>query len=211
MKHSPNDDNHKKNVEPFEQWAATYETSLLHETLISPVQDSVLAYMLERCAAPAHVLDIGCGTGRLLLNLAKRVPTARLAGIDPSPEMLDIARSKAASTDRVTFMQAFAEELPFEDGSFDTVVSTLSFHHWEDQAKALNEVKRVLTDDGLFFFSDTTFENSQHTLDLHHRGEFFSPERVTGLFAAAGFIVDGTVTLNHKGNSVDILCFRLDL
>ena len=52
------------------------------------------------------------------------------------------------------FLEARAEELPFPDGSFDLVGSTMSFHHWADQRRGLREVRRVLEPDGAFVLTD---------------------------------------------------------
>jgi ubiquinone/menaquinone biosynthesis C-methylase UbiE len=52
------------------------------------------------------------------------------------------------------FVEAPAEELPLPDGSFDLVLSTMSFHHWADQQRGLAEVRRVLAPQGLFVLTD---------------------------------------------------------
>jgi SAM-dependent methyltransferase len=78
-----------------------------------------------RIAAGDRVLDIGCGTGTLLRIAADQQPRGTFIGIDPDPRILDRARRKFAPQSRVTFQEGSATELPFADGSFDRVLSTL--------------------------------------------------------------------------------------
>jgi len=103
----------------------------------------------EVCARipSGRVLDIGTGPGYLPFEIAKRNPRLEITGIDLSSGMVDIARKKAAMlglSGRVQFQLANAVALPFEPGSFDHVVSTLSFHHWAQPAACIREIHRVL-------------------------------------------------------------------
>jgi ubiquinone/menaquinone biosynthesis C-methylase UbiE len=91
----------------------------------------------------ARVLDVGCGTGRLSLALAEE-QAARVWGVDPSPEMLAVARAKAP---RLRFKEARAEALPFKDRWFEAVVFWLVVH-LVDPPAAFAEAKRVLTANG---------------------------------------------------------------
>src|SRR5256885_2767407 len=72
------------------------------------------------------VLDVGCGTGELLVRLAARYPKARLSGLDPVAEMLAVARRKLS--DSVELRVGWGNELPWPDGTFDLVVSCNMFH-----------------------------------------------------------------------------------
>ncbi|MBW2268487.1 MAG: methyltransferase domain-containing protein [Deltaproteobacteria bacterium] len=109
-----------------------------------------------------RVLDLGCGTGTLALMIRERCPEAEVIGLDPDPKALAIARSKAERAGAaVEWRQGFADDLPFEDGSFDRVVSSLVFHHLPPDVvrAALPELRRVLEPGG-----------SVWVLDLSHGG-----------------------------------------
>lgn len=100
----------------------------------------------------AAILDVGCGTGDLALTLARRLGgTGSVVGIDASPEMIARARGKARRAGLpVEFRVAAAEALPFADGSFDLVVSSLVLHHLPGDLKqrALASMARALKPDG---------------------------------------------------------------
>ena len=100
--------------------------------------------------ASGRILDVGTGPGYLPFEIAKRAPSLTITGIDLSSAMVRIARANAIKrgfSDRLRFLQANASDLPFEDGYFDLVVSTLSFHHWARPLDCLKELHRVLKAD----------------------------------------------------------------
>jgi ubiquinone/menaquinone biosynthesis C-methylase UbiE len=99
-----------------------------------------------------RVLDVGCGTGELLSRLAARHPNARLAGLDPVSEMLEIAKGKLS--DNVDLRVGWANELPWADGSFDVVVSCNMFHYITHPIQAIREMERVLRPGGQLVITD---------------------------------------------------------
>jgi ubiquinone/menaquinone biosynthesis C-methylase UbiE len=102
--------------------------------------------------ARGRVLEIGVGTG---LSLPHYPPVEELVATDPSEPMLRRARRRATEAGlEITFVEAPAEQLPFEDDSFDTVVSMLVLCTVEDPQRALQEIRRVLRPDGQFLFSE---------------------------------------------------------
>ncbi len=104
-----------------------------------------------------NVLDVGCGTGTLALLVKERWPSTEVVGMDPDPQILDIARQKARrSGAQIQFDRAYADRLPYPDSSFDRVVSSLVFHHLahETKALALGETWRVLRPGGELHIAD---------------------------------------------------------
>jgi ubiquinone/menaquinone biosynthesis C-methylase UbiE len=112
--------------------------------------DEVLA------GGPRSVLDLGCGTGTLTVALERSAPSVRLTGADGDPEVLRLARAKAGPQSSIEWVESFAQALPFEDGAFDRVVSSLVFHHLVPDVKraALAEAKRVLAPGGRLHIAD---------------------------------------------------------
>lgn len=111
-------------------------------------------------AAPGsgdRVLDLGCGTGTLALMVKRRQPDAQVVGLDADPEILQRARAKAEQAALpIDFQRGFSTELPYEDESFDAVLSTLFFHHLDRAAKeaTAQEIARVLKPGGELHVAD---------------------------------------------------------
>jgi SAM-dependent methyltransferase len=101
--------------------------------------------------------DIGCGPGYLAIDLAHMAPGLRVTGVDLSNAMLTQAIENATAAGlahQVDCRTGDAAALPFPDASLDLVVSTLSLHHWDDPARVLNEIARVLRPGGAFLVFD---------------------------------------------------------
>jgi SAM-dependent methyltransferase len=91
------------------------------------------------------ILDVGCGPYPLSIAFED----CRIVGLDPLVLHYEAAGFPLAEfTDRVTFVQAFAEEMPFPSGSFDAVISVNAIDHVDDFARAAQEISRVLKKDG---------------------------------------------------------------
>ena len=99
------------------------------------------------------VLDVGCGAGAALRELAERYPEAMLTGCDISPLAVETATAlnKAlVKSGRMRFLLCGVPDLPFNDGAFDTVFSIESLYFWPDQPAGLREIRRVLAPGGYF-------------------------------------------------------------
>jgi ubiquinone/menaquinone biosynthesis C-methylase UbiE len=176
----------RRDVAAFEQRAARYEKGWLgrlHRQIAE--QTAVLARSVT--TAPGRVLDVGCGTGYLLRELAGQWPQAsELTGIDPAPSMIEAATASARDP-RLGFRVGAAERLPFPDGSFDLVVTTTSFDHWSDQQAGLRECARVLTHGGHLVLVDVFSPWLIPTLIGRRRGKARTRKRASNLLGAAGF------------------------
>jgi ubiquinone/menaquinone biosynthesis C-methylase UbiE len=102
-------------------------------------------------------VDLGCGTGQLVMEMAQKAPGLQMTGIDLSEKMLGDARrstKRIGLEDRVDFRLGNVEEIPFPDQSLDLVISTASLHHWTYPVKVLNEIDRVLKPGGAYYVFD---------------------------------------------------------
>ena len=107
--------------------------------------------------AGQRILDLGCGTGTLAIQVKQRQPDADVVGLDADPAMLSQAREKAGRAGvELTLTEGMSNELPFEDGSFDRVLSTLFFHHLDPEPKrqTAREIARVLRKGGELHVAD---------------------------------------------------------
>lgn len=122
--------------------------------------------------ASGRTLEVAVGTG---LNLDHYSEDVRLTGLDLSPEMLAIARERSTQIGRsVDLREGDAHNLPFEDGSFDSVVCTYSLCNIPDPQQAVNEMKRVLKPGGKLILVDHIRAAAKPVLWLQKAIEFFS-------------------------------------
>ena len=142
-----------------------------------------------------RVLEIGCGTGSFSLLIKRRQPDVEAVGLDPDPKALVRARRKAERAGvSIQFDQGFSNSLPYEEGTFDYVFSSMMFHHlkFDAKEKTLREVRRVLKQAALFAMLD--FKKPESTLGRLLGGLFHSnhvlkdnsENRILTLMAEAG-------------------------
>jgi ubiquinone/menaquinone biosynthesis C-methylase UbiE len=122
-------------------------------------EDSFKPRLLEQAAIGDgdRVLDLGCGTGTLAVMAKQASPGAEVTGLDADPEVLEQATEKAKRAEvAIAFRQGMSNELPYEDASFDRVLSSLFFHHLSgaDKRTTLAEVTRVLKPRGELHVAD---------------------------------------------------------
>lgn len=149
------------------------------------------------------VLDVGCGTGKMIFELIKKVHgNGKFYGVDISQKMIDLARVRAEDLGytNVEFIKGNAEQLFFPESSFDLVICYQAFPFFLNQRKALKEIFRVIKPRGqvaLLFFGEPTFKEIKEIYNkvrIHHP-ELIMPESLQlinleetyELFEKAGF------------------------
>lgn len=185
----------------FDQWALSYDRSWLNELVFFPsartCQEEILRWQMERGTDEYRLLDVGCGTGTLLMMLAHDRKAERLVGLDYSAVMLERFSAKAdqcPARDKLFAVNADSGRLPFADACFDVVTCCNSFHHYPDQAASVSEFKRVLRPGGMLVLIDgfrdnvvgwVVFDVMVGTLErnVHHA----SWSRVRSLLERSGF------------------------
>ena len=166
--------------------APAYNAPFLQQWVYRPAHDEVVAQL--RGHQSGRVADIACGTGILADRIERDLHPAQVYGVDMSEGMLNQARSRSTA---VQWLRGPAEQLPFEDGALDAVVTTSAFHFF-DQPAALREFNRVLSPGGLVAVSTLSARRpvlqgaATRWKPAHHP----SPAAMRRLFEDAGFTVD---------------------
>lgn len=147
---------------------------------------------LGRLEPGQSVLDMGCGTGSLAITAKRRVgPLGTVHGIDASSEMIARARKKASKAGLdVVFTDDVVEALPFADGRFDAVLSTLMLHHLprEGRQKCAREMRRLVKPGGHVLAVDFGSPAGSHKsfMDHFHRHGRVDLDEIVDLLSEAG-------------------------
>ncbi|WP_372508606.1 class I SAM-dependent methyltransferase [Mycobacterium palustre] len=164
----------------------------VHATLIAQAE-------LAGCR---RILEIGCGTGNLTIRAQRAHPHLEVVGCDPDPRALDRARRKA---DGVRFDTGYAERLPYGEGEFDRVLSSMMLHHIRDDAKtaAASEVFRVLRPGGRLHLVDIGGDTADPGLpgrlirrNPHAAGNL--GDAIPRLLTGAGFVCAEVASQRHR-------------
>lgn len=154
-------------------WTGTALYDVISRTDLFRHAYALMATEILLCCPEGAILDVGTGPGRLLLELVRLNPRLRLTGVDISGAMVSVARKnmdQAGLSATVRVEEASANRMPFADGTFDSVVSTGSLHHWKDPLGALNEIHRVLKPGGYALVYDLVADTPEAVLtDLGRR------------------------------------------
>ena len=152
-----------------------------------------------------RMVDIGCGTGDLVLLVKKLHPDVEVIGLDPDPKALARARRKLERAGlEAPLDQGFSDELPYADGSLDCVFSSFMFHHLgsEEKARTLAEIQRVLKPAGQLHLLDFGGSGHGHGLiaRLLHSSEHMRDNlegRLLTMMGDAGLADAGEIA--HRG------------
>lgn len=145
-----------------------------------------------------NILDVGCGTGAMTIQIAEQLGQAgHITGIDAAVNMIKVANKSVNKNNlgnKCTFVAALAEELPFENESFDFCFSSMLYHHLpiELKIRSLKECFRILKHNGVFI-----------VMDISKPGNIFAK-----IFAQAGYIllVQKAIKENINGVLPDLIC-----
>ncbi|WP_297700341.1 class I SAM-dependent methyltransferase [Mycobacterium sp.] len=166
--------------------APAYDLPFLQQWVYRPPHNEVIAHLRNHGAQ--KIVDIACGTGILSDRIQRELDPDEIYGVDMSEGMLNQARARS---DRVQWLRAPAEQLPFDDGALDAVVTTSAFHFF-DQPAALREFHRVLAPGGLVAVSALSTRqpmlqsSAQSRWKPQHNAS--APE-MRALFENAGFVI----------------------
>ena len=184
----------EKDIERFDHWSSTAEDSWMQRALFDQAQQTTLALAAGLVHQPASVLDVGCGTGKLLRQARIYWPEAHLIGVDPANGMREMAKRL---TPNATFLTGMAEAWPLQDASVDLALSTSSFHHWQDQAAGIRERARVLPPGGYFLLVDLSFPD--WLVRVFGLKRVHSRARLQALFKQAGLQVQTQQKVAWRG------------
>ena len=164
--------------------------------------DTLLGH--AQLAAGQRVLEIGCGTGTLLIRAKRAYPATEFIGSDPDPRALTRARRKASAA--IRFEHAYAQQLPYAEGDFDRVLSSMMLHHLHDDVKdgAAAEAFRVLHPGGALYLVDVGGDMTAHDglaarllmRNRHAAGNL--GDAIPRLLRAAGFDCTTIATERHR-------------
>ncbi len=143
-----------------------------------------------------HVLEPGCGTGRLTEILTERIgPSGHVLACDISRKMVEAARHRLAGRENREIVQAAVEDLPLEDSMFDIIMCHQVFPHLDDREKALSRFARALKPTGKLIVMH--FVNYGQINDRHRKAGTAvendmmpSADEMKRLFTSAGFVID---------------------
>jgi len=166
--------------------APAYDLPFLQRFVYRPPHDEVIAQL--RAHRSGKIADIACGTGILSDRIERELHPGEIYGVDMSDGMLEQARARS---NRVQWLRGPAEQLPFDDGALDAVVTTSAFHFF-DQPAALREFRRVLASGGLVVVSALSARQALLQAPSSNRWKpqhNASPAEMRDLFEGAGFAI----------------------
>lgn len=157
----------------------------LYDPLMRRLESTFQLQLVKQAqiASGHRVLDLGCGTVTLTLLIKQTQPDAAVVGLDGDPNILEIAKAKAAKAGLlITLEQGMSFDLPYPDNAFDRVLSSLVFHHLtrENKVRTLREIIRVLTPNGELHIAD--WGKAQNVL---MRAAFLSVQMLDGFRTTA--------------------------
>lgn len=147
--------------------AADYD-AMDHREVNRRFVEDLLACVGPLATEPLEVLDLGCGTAQIPIELCRRAPAWRVVAVDAAASMLDVARTNAVGAglaDRIQLQRVDAKRLPYPGSWFPLVVSNSMVHHIPNPGTVLAEAVRVTADGGRLFFRDLARPGDETALE----------------------------------------------
>ena len=133
----------------FDRVADIYDaTRALPDHVLATIAQTIVT--ATNAAEASRFLELGVGTGRIALPLLQY--GFSYTGVDISPAMIDVLRTKAGDFEKLTLVEADVTQLPFADASFDVALTVHLLHLVPDWRRVLSEIRRVLTPDGYYIY-----------------------------------------------------------
>ena len=170
--------------------------------------NNLIEFLKTKCAANSNsvIVDIGCGTGNETLNIFNNF-RCKVYGIDPSENMLQIARQK---THEITWLKGHAESIPLRNNSVDIITSFFSTHHFSNISKVISEYNRIVKKSGIVFLVTISHDQMKSSLEYKFFPELLeydikrvpAIELIESLFVQTGFIVKIN-TVHYEDRTID--------
>jgi ubiquinone/menaquinone biosynthesis C-methylase UbiE len=183
----------------------------LNESYIGKFVAPMYGEILHRVEAvnPKTLLDVGCGTGNILMPLAV-MSKISLYGLDLSEKMIEIASERLGY--KAELKAGDSESMPWADGSFDAIICNASFHHYPHPKKVLLEMRRLLKKDGILVIGDPTapailrqMMNWCINLKIYNGGDFriYSKKEIVRLLKECGFEPFDCTMISYKSFAIN--------
>lgn len=166
----------KNSIAQFTKWAKNYDRSI--NSYAFKLTNSKITTILNPKPG-SSILDVGCGSGILIKKLLSLNRNLKLQGIDITPKMAEVARSKFKHNSSVKITLGSVVKMPFKDSSFDHVTCASSFHHHPDPVLSIKEMVRVLKPGGKLLILDMNIDGFFRKLVfkleniIHNEGEVY--------------------------------------
>lgn len=163
---------------PYEAYERFHEvmSEESNQTVIAPLIDDLLPLvpdLREQLEEGIEVLDVGCGCGFAMVQMAKEFPNSRFTGYDLSPEAIERGKERAKELGIANVKLEAKNVADFnDDKKFDLIMTFDAIHDQADPGRVLSNIERALKDDGIYFMQDIAGSSHVHKNSEHPIGPF---------------------------------------